>query len=147
MARVQKETNQEIHDSDTEGMAVEAAHLIEQFQPYKNGNFKDHPIWQIHKLNNIDKHRRLSVLENRLDMRFPQLKKTDDVIKDAERGEITLPLSLSQTEMLLNPRPAIWFGDAEEGLWVDAKQLGEIHWYIAIEVFPLFAPFFEEAVR
>jgi hypothetical protein len=144
---VLKHTNQERFDSYTKGMAVEAAHLIEQFQPYQGGNFKEHAIWQLHRLNNIDKHRRLSVFENWLDMQFPQLKKTDDVSRDAERGEITLPLSLSQTEMRLNPRPAVWFADAEEGLRVDAKRLREIHWYITMEVFPLFAPFFAEAVR
>jgi hypothetical protein len=144
---VLKQTNQERFDSYTKGMAVEAAHLIQHFQPYQGGNPKEHPIWQLHRLNNIDKHRRLSVFENWLDMRFPQLKETDDVRRDADRGEITLPLSLSQTEMRLNPRPAVWFGDAEEGLRVDVKRLRDIHWYITMEVFPLFAPFFTEAVR
>ena len=79
-------------------------------------------------------------------MHFPQLKPTDDVVKDAEASEITLPLALAQTEMWLNPRPAIWFGDTEEEVWVDAKRLREIHWYITVDVLPLFEPFFVRAV-
>jgi hypothetical protein len=130
----------------TRDMHPGATHLIDQLQPYQHGNFKLHPIWQLHRLNNIDKHRRLSRHENWLDMHFPELKPTDDVVRDADASEITLPLHLAKTEMRLNPRPAIWFGDREEDVWVDAARLREIHSYITMNVLPLFAPFFVRAV-
>lgn len=40
----------------TEGISQEARDLIDSFLPYKGGN---DVLWQIHKLNNIDKHRLL----------------------------------------------------------------------------------------
>jgi hypothetical protein len=94
----------------TRGMAPEARQLIEQFQPYHFGNPKENPIWQLTKLDNIDKHRYLAIHETALDMHFPQLKQTDDIVRDAELSEITLPLAHSKTEMLLNPRPSAALG-------------------------------------
>jgi hypothetical protein len=48
--------------------------------------------------------------------------------------------------MLVNQRPTVWFGDADEGFRVDAKRLREIHWYITMHVLPPFAPFFVSAL-
>jgi hypothetical protein len=130
----------------TRGMAPEASQLIEQLQPYHFGNAKENPIWQLNELDRIDKHRYLAIHEIALDMHFPQLRNTDDVVRNAEASEITLPLEHSKTEMLLNPRPAVWFGAASENLKVDAKRLGEIYSYIRMQVLPLFAPFFIRAI-
>jgi hypothetical protein len=130
----------------TRGMAPVASQLIEQLQPYHFGKTKENPIWQLTKLDNIDKHRYLAIHETALDMHFPQLRNTDDVVRNAEASEISLPLEHSKTEMLLNPRPAVWFGAASENLRVDAKRLGEIYSYIRMQVLPLFAPLFIRAI-
>jgi hypothetical protein len=78
-------------------------------------------------------------------MHFPQLKKSGDVVRDAEASEITLPLEHSKTEMWLNPHPSVWFGAGDEGLKVDAKRLREVYSYVRMQVLTLFAPFFVHA--
>lgn len=130
----------------TRGMASEGRRLIEQLQPYHFSNYKENPIWQLAKLDNIDKHRYLAIYETTLDMRFPHLRETDDVVRNAEAGEITLPLEHSKTEMLLNPKPAVWFGAEAEDLKVNADRLREIYSYIRMQVLPLFAPLFIRAI-
>jgi hypothetical protein len=130
----------------TRGMVADANRLIEQLQPYNYGNSKDNPLWQLAKLDNIDKHRYLAIHETALDMHFPRLKKSDDVIRDAGASEITLPLEHSNTELWLNPRPSVWFGAGDEGLKVDAKRLREIHSYVRMQVLALFAPFFVHVI-
>jgi hypothetical protein len=127
-------------------MAPQASQLIEQSQPYHFGNPKENLIWQLTELDNIDKHRYLAIHETALDMHFPQLKQTDDVVRDAELNEIALTLVHSKTEMLLNPRPSVWFGAASGNLKVDAKRLRKIYSYIRMQVLPLFAPFFLGAI-
>lgn len=54
----------------TRGMASEGRRLIEQLQPYHFSNYKENPIWQLAKLDNIDKHRYLAIYETALDMPF-----------------------------------------------------------------------------
>jgi hypothetical protein len=129
----------------TKGMDPQARALIEQLQPHQFGNTEENPLVQLTKLDNIDKHRYLAINETWLDMFFPNVKPGDEErIPDA--GEITLPLSLSKTEMRLNPRPSIWFGATDEALKVDAKRLREIYSYVITQVLPLFNPFFASAV-
>jgi hypothetical protein len=68
----------------------------------------------LERLDNIDKHRYLAIHETALDMHFPQLKWTDDVIRDAEISEITLPLELQNGDAVECPAVSMVWGSVRE---------------------------------
>ncbi len=131
----------------TKGMDPEAAELIKSLQPYHEGPdeaFRNNPLWQVHMLDIIDKHRRIPFHENALDCHFPGLKASDGVTFEPQSGwgEVLLPLHLSKAEMWLNPKPVITFGDVHERLVLDIDKLSEFHRIVTMEILPQFDRFF-----
>ena len=45
----------------TKGLPASAVAFIESIQPYNRLPVNEYPLWQLHELNRIDKHRRISV--------------------------------------------------------------------------------------
>jgi hypothetical protein len=61
---VQTKQDQSVFERHTKGVPPRAATIIESFQPYHEGpgdNYKRSALWQLHKLDIVDKHRRTSV--------------------------------------------------------------------------------------
>ncbi|MEP6715858.1 MAG: hypothetical protein ABJC09_09790 [Terriglobia bacterium] len=131
----------------TEGMDPRAAELIKSLQPYHEGQdeaFRNSPLWQLHMLDIIDKHRRIAFHENALDCHFPSLKPSDGVTFEPQDGwgEVALPLPLSKAEMWLNPKPRITFGDVHERLTLDVYALSELYRLVTAEILSQFDRFF-----
>jgi hypothetical protein len=130
----------------TKGAAVPAVAVIESFQPYHAGPdpaYKQHPLWQVHKLDIVDKHRRVVINESIVEAYFPTLSKRSDF--NHESGdhyfEIGFPIDAPLVPMHYHPVPVIRFGAAEEDLYVTPDRLKELYEYVKGEVLPKFEPF------
>jgi hypothetical protein len=143
--------NQETFRTQTKGIPAAAAAVIEGLQPYHAGSgeaFKQHPLWQLHKLDIVDKHRRLAINQYEFIARFPTLSRSPDFTKETGEGyiEFSFPIDAPPVPMHYNLKPEIRFGAAEEDLFVTIERLEEINRFVAQEVFPRFAHFFEQSL-
>jgi hypothetical protein len=136
----------------TKDVPAEAAAIIESLQPYHAGPasaFKQNAIWQLHKLDIVDKHRRIAINQHALESYFPSLSKSSDFATEiVNHGyEISFPIDAPPVEMRLNPKPTVLFGDSEEGLFLDVERLGAIFEFVAGDILPRFSRFFAESAR
>jgi hypothetical protein len=144
-------TNQETFGRQTKGVPAAAAAIIEGLQPYHAGPgeaFKQHPLWQLHKLDIVDKHRRVAINENEFNAGFPTLSRSSDFTKETGEGyiELSFPIDAPPVPMHYNPKPEIRFGAAEEDLFVTTERIEEIYRFVALEVLPRFAHFFGQSL-
>jgi hypothetical protein len=143
---VQTEVDGKNFDRITKGVPAEAARIIRSLQPYHEGSgeaYKQNALWQLHKLDIVDKHRRIAINEVAVDSFFPGLGPSSDIQNEVtEFGfEITFPQNYPLVEMRYAPNPKIRFGDADEGLFVDVERLGSIYDFVVKNVLPKFARF------
>jgi len=144
---VLRSVDQKTFGRQTKGLPTAAAVIIEGLQPYHAGpgsEFKQHPIWQLHKLDIVDKHRRVAINENEFNAFFPTLSRSSDFTKESGDGyfELSFPIDSPTVPMHYNPKPTIRFGASEEDLFLTAERLEEIYRFVASEVLPQFAQFF-----
>ena len=132
----------------TSGVPTGALALIESYQPYNAQTpalIKEHLLWQLNKLCNIDKHRRIPTDATIIDFNFPDFpKKFISVAKfDPDAEIITVPLELKDY-MELNPMANlnVTFGDSYEGIRCDLARLEQMYEFVANRVIPAFATFF-----
>jgi hypothetical protein len=135
----------------TKGVPDAAASIIEGLQPYHAGpgaEFKQHPLWQLHKLDIVDKHRRVAINENEFNAGFPTLSRSSDFTMETGEGyfELSFPIDAPPVPMHYNPKPEIRFGAAEEDLFLTTERLEEIYRFVALEVLPQFAQCFGQSV-
>jgi hypothetical protein len=130
----------------TDGLSPAAAAVIESFQPYHAGAgdaYKTHPLWQLHKLDIVDKHRRVAINESIVEAYFPTLSKQSEFTRASGDNffEIGFPIDSPVVPMHYHPTPIIHFGAAEEDLFVTPKRLNELYDFVANEVLPRFDSF------
>ena len=130
----------------TKGAPAPAVALIESFQPYHAGPdpaYKQHPLWQVHKLDIVDKHRRAVINESIVETYFPTLSKKSDFTRESgdHYFEIGFPIDAPIVLMHYHPAPLIRFGAAEEDLYVSPDRLKELYEYVKGDVLPKFEPF------
>jgi hypothetical protein len=141
--------NEKTLKQQTEGVPPEAVAIIESLQPYHEGPgdaFKRNPIWQLNKLDIIDKHRRVAIGLHGLTCDFPaainpgswQIEK-----QELENGyEVSLPPVAATLEMIPYLSPGVQFGDEAEGVTLDVERLGALYRFVCDGVLPRFACFF-----
>src|SRR5881397_3678589 len=100
--------NADFFKIQTSGVPDEAGEIIELFQPYHAGQrdaFKGTYLWQLHKLDIIDKHRRIPLDTHGFHVHFgPGITKTDIVPHELNNGyELHLPLRAADIKMHLDP--------------------------------------------
>jgi hypothetical protein len=130
----------------TKGAPAPAVMLIESFQPYHAGPgpaYKQHPLWQVHRLDIVDKHRRAVINESIVEAYFPTLSKRSDFTKESgdHYFEIGFPIDSPVVPMHYHPVPVLRFGAAEEDLYVEPDRLKEIYEYVKDDVLPKFESF------
>jgi hypothetical protein len=134
---------------NTCGVPPEAVKVIESYQPYNAQNaslLKEHLLWQLNKLCNIDKHRRIPTDATIVDFNFPHFPK-EFIARakfDADTETITMPMELKQyatpdSTAYLN----VTFGDSYEGIRCDVDRLVVMYEFVANKVIPDFAVFFK----
>jgi hypothetical protein len=143
---VQIQQDDKVFAKQTKDVPAQAVDIIRSLQPYHEGPnelYKKNAIWQLHKLDIIDKHRRIAINEHALESFFPSLGPSSDfkieVVNDGT--EISFPIDAAPVEMQFNPRPQVLFGDSEEGLFVDVERLESMFEFITRDVLPRFLSF------
>jgi hypothetical protein len=101
----------------------------------------------LHKLDIVDKHRRVAINEREFNAFLPTLSQSSDFTKESGNGyfELSFPIDAQPVPMHYNPRPEIRFGAAEEDLFLTTEQLDEIYRFVVKDVLPRFAQFFEQS--
>ena len=127
------------------GVTPKAIPIIESLQPYHSGNvYKSTKLWRLHRLWNIDKHRRIPfhASKAKMDIRFPA--SMEPVIRRTKDGsEARFPLA-AKGDVYFNPSVefSIHFGDASEGITIPYEELIDIHNFVRNDVMPRFKSFF-----
>jgi hypothetical protein len=117
---------------------------IDALQPYKRlGAFQDHPLWQLNKLCNIDKHSVIPINSRSVNIFVPRnpavlIKNFDN--EDAI--EVSVPLS-DKEQLNFEPDQVfpIEFGEWDSDLIIPRHRLADICSFIECIVIPTFRPF------
>jgi hypothetical protein len=139
-------TGAKTFERQTKGVPPAPLAVIAELQPYAAGPgeaYKRTPLWQLHKLDIVDKHRRIAMNQHSILSHFPSLGKSSDVKKEIVDGhyEIHFPIDAPLVEMQYIPEPEILFGDEDEGLRVSVERLNEISVFVCNDVLPRFESF------
>jgi hypothetical protein len=131
-------------ERQTKGVPAQAADIIKSLQPYHDGPgdaYKQNPIWQLHKLDIVDKHRRIAINEHAIQSYFPTGSKVPGFLAEiVEHGwEVSYPIDAPVVPMEYDPRPEILFGDSDEGLFVSTERLSTIYDCVTKQVLPRFS--------
>jgi hypothetical protein len=129
----------------TTGVPPVAAAVIKSLQPYLEGPgeaYKESALWQLHKLDVIDKHRRIAINQHATQPFFPGLSPSSDFVAEiVNHGvEVSFPIAAPPVEMRYDPRPEVLFGDAEEGLFLSVERLDAIFGLVSNDILPRFSP-------
>ena len=141
---VQEVQNADTFKRQTNGLPAGAVEIIAKLQPYNNGNPKDHPLWQLHKLDIIDKHHRIAMNQNAFNVGCPDFsRRAGHTLNTGDNYvEFSFPIYGPVVDIHYNPKPDIEFGAAEDAVFVRPTRLEEIHQFVVGEVIPQFRPFF-----
>lgn len=131
----------------TRDMSCEAIAVIKSLQPYHRGTaFKDHPLWQLNRLCNIDKHAIFAVGSTTFDVYIEPSGTWQR--RDFEHGyELRFPLAIKD-EVVFEPKtPELVFGQPIDNpgtpFEITEAGLREIYNFVERLVFPRFTRFFE----
>jgi hypothetical protein len=130
----------------TVGIPVDAVALIKSFQPYQTNDYATAPLWILHNLWNIDKHRHIPLHSGYIDLHLGALPGAPKPVRldtSDEHGTIVFPLT-DKPDLSLCPPPTveIQFGDSNEGIVVNTERLREIYEFVSQIVIPAFTDFF-----
>lgn len=123
-------------DASVQGLSNNAIEYIESLQPYNRPTgqrLRHHALWQLHEINRIDKHRRISVRATgaSIGSRF------EPTVTLIESGYIvTVPYSDKQ-ELRPTIRPMVMFGDDE--VTVAIGDIERIYEQVSEEILPRLA--------
>jgi hypothetical protein len=136
----------------TWNVPCEAAELIKTFQPYTRGNgFKSHPLWQLNKLCNLDKHTVIGVSHTWL-----QVKTSGPPVIVGQREldqavELAIPEGIRDQVKFEPQLPEMVFGKPIDvpgpDFTLTKADLTEIHRFVRDDVVPSFARFFPNGQR
>lgn len=134
-----EKVNPSFFEVQTAGLSQEARAIIESLQPYQlgAGAYKQHALWQLHKLDIIDKHRRIPMNQHGFEIKLPTIPRSLPIRhRDIGNGvEVSLPLGSEVYE--LHPEvPTLWFGDEREDVRVSVEGLRAMHSLITGKIFP-----------
>jgi hypothetical protein len=127
-----------------EGVPQSVLGVIESLQPFHCVDPKDHPLWQLHKLDIIDKHHRIAMNENAFNVGSPDFSRRAGhrVYHGDNYVEFSFPIYGPVIPIHYNPKPDIQFGAGEDNLFVTPERLEEIYRFVVSDVIPRFAQFF-----
>ena len=117
---------------------------IDALQPYKQPNTaKDHPLWQLNKLCNIDKHSVIPVNSRSVNIFVPSNSGTKVEHFDNEDAiEVSVPLC-DKAQLDFEPGPAlpIELGEWDSDLSIPCHKLTDIYSFIECNIIPTFKKF------
>ena len=125
----------------TKGLPAEVLKVIESLQPYNRptgSSLTSHPLWCLSKMNNIDKHRRITV---------------HPVVVMTETGILLAPVAESDDKRVFEfsldrgsdpggeVTTSIIFGGQEDGIMMRPGDLDQLYDYVVWHVLPMLANF------
>jgi hypothetical protein len=151
-----KSENADTFASQTDGLDLDATKIIESLQPYKrpDGSYLDDPLWQLHMLDIVDKHRRIAVRGHGFGLHiFSHFRSTKDKAECEAKGvyweereidngsEMVMPPSVIDVEVKLEP-VQVFFGDYFERISLTFDRLSYMYDFVRDDVIPRFKRFF-----
>lgn len=137
--------------SQTKGIDPEAAQIIEGLQPYHEGpddSYKKNALWQLHMLDIIDKHRRISFHQILADLDITGLTtESEPLLARSPFGgaELSIKKGSPPPQIKLPKNPTISFGSDQEGLALTLDDLAAMHQFVTKDVLPRFSCFFPKS--
>jgi hypothetical protein len=133
--------------SQTRGIAADAVTIIESLQPYNTPHgFKNHVLWKLNKMCNIDKHMRIPIHGHSGQVwRPPSIAASGYGFQGLNNYfEMRIPLA-RKNEMALDPpiTMKVVFGDHFWGITCDFSDIEAIYNFVTNTVIPKFARFLE----
>jgi hypothetical protein len=137
---VNDDKGKERFQEQTAGIGDRALTVIESFQPYNRPTdipLRNHPLWCLAKMNNIDKHRRIAVHPT-VALMEPEIKPYS-ITGDNDRKTFRFRVD----EAIPNPRinVEVIFGSEADGVAVTLADLYALHAFVADTVLVRLAPF------
>ncbi len=131
----------------TNGVPPDARTMIETLQPYNAANEATvtlNLLWRLNWLGNIDKHRRIPIHGDELELHFPNFPRGDAkyIERDAENATVRVPSRLKSVFQVEATSFKVRFGDLSDGIECDLEGLEHIYSFVAETVIPRFARFF-----
>ncbi len=129
--------------------------LIKTLQPYTRGNtYKTHPLWQLNKLSNLDKHEVIGYSGTTVQFRFIRFDGLPDPpwrnLEDSPEVEVLIPFSRKDKVKIEYLTPDFIFGrpmDSPGSVFeLSEADIAEIHRFVTVEVLPKFGRFFDRPV-
>src|SRR5205085_234881 len=107
---------------------------IDAFQPYHRGNaYKDDPLWQLHELWTLDKHRAIPIAASSLNVRFPMWG-WENFLRHFEYGfEVHFPLLkawLSPVDLKPDIAMEVTFGEYGSTFEIGFERLKQINHFV-----------------
>lgn len=136
----------------TWNVPCEAADLIKTFQPYTRGNaYKSHPLWQLNKLCNLDKHQTIGVSHTSLSIHTSGPPGNIGRRDFDQAVELAVDLAIKDQVTFKPEPPVLVFGkpiDAPGAEFTLSQQdIAEIHRFVRDDVIESFARFFPNGER
>ncbi len=128
------------------GVPLEAVKIIDSFQPYHSGAaYERTKLWRLHKLWNIDKHRRIPIHPSISQVKIGHPSDVSPLPGWADnRGVVRFPLAVkSQVDFDSTVKVTAYFGDSSEGIILPYEELIDIHNFVRAEIMPAFDKFFK----
>jgi hypothetical protein len=127
-------TDRKSFERKTKGLPAGAVAYVESIQPYNHLPVSEYPLWQLHELNRIDKHRRISVR--------PQLAFAEHG-GEAEETVYGFDITLCGPSKGQPPKivPFVVFGEKTDGIPLDLDGVNRICSFVADEVLVRLAGF------
>lgn len=136
----------------TAGMPKDAVDIVERLQPYHRGDaYRDDPLWQLHKLDIIDKHRRIPLSGISYTIAFfrPTKLIRRGALNDGFGAVLVLPI-VEKVHFQLDPRLTIYpiprFGGKADDIDVTVDGLADIYKFVTEDAIPRFAGFFTKDI-
>ena len=117
---------------------------IDALQPYKRPDaVKDHPLWQLNKLCNIDKHSVIPINSRSVNIFVPNNPAAEvEHFDDEDAIEVSVPLcDKAQLDFEPDPASPIEFGEWDSDLSIPRHRFADIHGFIECTVISTFKKF------
>jgi hypothetical protein len=127
------------------GIPEEAVKVIDSFQPHHSGSdYTTTQLWKLHRLWNIDKHRRIPVdaLSSNFKIHCPPDVPFQVFLAESRPGVRFSRGNKEKVYLQCDPTSVVMLGDKSEGISVPHTELREIYLYFRNKVMPAFKSFF-----
>ena len=142
--------DRERFNNATFDIPCDAVEVIKTFQPHLRGDaMQSHPLWQLNKLANLDKHVTIGYSHTAVQFRYVTFNVAEPPYithEETQEVECLIPIAHKGKVKIKPEPPELVFGKPIDApgpdFYLSETNIAEIHRYIRDEVLPQFARFF-----